>query len=279
MFSMRQKYDLDGTIVIFIKAKTLFMENKFKITIPKPCHEDWNAMTLEESGRFCGVCTKGVVDFTNKTSYEIQQYFIENHGQNICGRFKNEQINKILIPIPKSVFEKQMSFHKAFLLILFIVMGSTLFSCKNHNNDYVTGEPVLVEDTVQQQGMTTGIIISKREHVVDTTKVDTKIIYNSATVEVKPMFPGGMKTFYKFITSNLKISEQNKKITGNIFVSFVVEIDGKLSNIKIIRGINEELNSEVIRVFKSSSPWTSGEFNNQKVRVSYNIPIKITSEF
>lgn len=149
MFSIEQKYDLDGIIVIFIKAKTLFMENKFKITIPKPCHEDWNAMTPKESGRFCSVCTKGVVDFTNKTSDEIQQYFIENQGQKICGRFKNEQMNKISIPVPKSVFEKQMSFHKAFLLILFIVMGSTLFSCKNHNNDYVTGEPVVVEDTVE----------------------------------------------------------------------------------------------------------------------------------
>jgi hypothetical protein len=149
MFSIEQKYDLDGIIVIFIKAKTLFMENKFKITIPKPCHEDWNAMTPEESGRFCSVCTKGVVDFTNKTSDEIQHYFIENQGQKICGRFKNEQMNKVSIPIPKSVFEKQLSFHKAFLLILFIVMGSTLFSCKNHNNDYVTGEPVVVEDTVQ----------------------------------------------------------------------------------------------------------------------------------
>jgi hypothetical protein len=125
------------------------MENKFKITIPKPCNEDWNAMTPEESGRFCSVCTKGVVDFTNKTSDEIQHYFIENQGQKICGRFKNEQMNKISIPIPKSVFEKQLSFHKAFLLILFIVMGSTLFSCKNHNNDYVTGEPVVVEDTVE----------------------------------------------------------------------------------------------------------------------------------
>ena len=47
------------------------MESKFKITIPKPCHEDWNAMTPEETGRFCSVCTKGVVDFTNKTTEEI----------------------------------------------------------------------------------------------------------------------------------------------------------------------------------------------------------------
>jgi hypothetical protein len=125
------------------------MENKFKITIPKPCHEDWNAMTPEETGRFCSVCTKGVVDFTNKTTEEIQEYFIQNQGQKVCGRFKNEQVNRLTIPIPKSVLEQNMSFHRAFLLTLFIVMGSTLFSCKNHNNDYVTGEPVVVEDTMK----------------------------------------------------------------------------------------------------------------------------------
>ncbi|RAR72922.1 energy transducer TonB [Flavobacterium aciduliphilum] len=255
------------------------METKLKITIPKPCHEDWNAMTPDETGRFCNVCTKQVLDFTNKTTEEIQQYFVQNQRKDVCGRFKNEQVNRLEIQIPRSLLKRKMSFHKAFLLSLFIAMGSTLFSCKNHNNDYVTGEPVVVEDTVQQRGMTTGMVLPKREHVVDTTQVEPKIIYSSAKVEIKPMFPGGMPSFYKYISSNLKISEQNKKITGTFIVSFVVEIDGKLSDIKIIKGINEEMNSEVIRVFQSSIPWIPGKINNQNVRVSYFVPIKITAEF
>jgi hypothetical protein len=125
------------------------METKFKITVPKPCHENWNAMTPKETGRFCSTCTKTVVDFTKMGTDEIQEYFVQNREEKVCGRFNNEQVNRLTIPIPKSILEQKMSFHKAFLLTLFIVMGSTLFSCKNHDNDSVTGEPIVVEDTVQ----------------------------------------------------------------------------------------------------------------------------------
>jgi hypothetical protein len=145
---MLQKYDFEIIIVIFKIRKLYFMETKFKITIPKPCHEDWNSMSKEETGRFCSSCTKTVVDFTKMKSPEIQQYFAQNQDQKVCGRFKNEQVNRLTIPIPKSILMQKMSFHKAFILALFIAMGSTLFSCKNHNNDFIKGEPVVVEDTI-----------------------------------------------------------------------------------------------------------------------------------
>jgi hypothetical protein len=59
------------------------METNFKISIPTPCHENWEGMTTTLTGRFCGSCTKNVVDFTNKLPAEIQQYFTENKNQNI----------------------------------------------------------------------------------------------------------------------------------------------------------------------------------------------------
>jgi hypothetical protein len=149
IFSIGQKYDFEIIIVIFKIRKPHFMETKFKITVPKPCQENWNAMTPKETGRFCSACTKTVVDFTKMGTDEIQEYFAQNREEKVCGRFKNEQVNRLTIPIPKSVLEQKMSFQKAFLLSLFVVMGSTLFSCKNHNNDSVTGEPVLVEDTIK----------------------------------------------------------------------------------------------------------------------------------
>lgn len=54
------------------------MGKAFRIEIPKPCHEDWDAMTPNENGRFCGSCAKTVVDFTNMQTAEIQRYFIDN---------------------------------------------------------------------------------------------------------------------------------------------------------------------------------------------------------
>ena len=146
---MKQKYDFEIIIVIFKIRKPYFMETKFKITIPKPCHEDWNSMKQVETGRFCSVCTKRVVDFTKMGTDEIQEYFVQNREEKVCGRFRNEQVNRFNIQIPRSVLRQQMSFQKAFLLTLFIVMGTTLFSCKNHN-DASLGEVSVVEDSTSK---------------------------------------------------------------------------------------------------------------------------------
>ena len=125
------------------------MEGKFKITIPKPCHEDWNAMKPDQTGRFCGSCIKSVVDFTSMQPSEIQEYFSLHPNQKVCGRFKNEQVNTFNMQIPQSVLQQKMPFRKAFLLTLFVVMGSTLFSCRNTNGSTL-GEVAVVNDTIAQ---------------------------------------------------------------------------------------------------------------------------------
>lgn len=65
-----------------------------KITIPKPCHENWNNMSLEEKGRFCEVCSKTVQDFTMFSDDELLNSFDSN--KNICGRFRDDQIGRNL---------------------------------------------------------------------------------------------------------------------------------------------------------------------------------------
>jgi TonB-dependent SusC/RagA subfamily outer membrane receptor len=66
-----------------------------KITIPNPCHENWNAMSLQEKGRFCSVCSKTVRDFTVSSDREVMKAFSrpEDH---ICGRFNASQLNRNL---------------------------------------------------------------------------------------------------------------------------------------------------------------------------------------
>lgn len=63
-----------------------------KITIPKPCHENWDLMTSTEKGRFCAVCSKVVRDFSDCSDEEIYDDLKSN--PNICGRFTDKQINK-----------------------------------------------------------------------------------------------------------------------------------------------------------------------------------------
>ncbi|WP_350289369.1 carboxypeptidase-like regulatory domain-containing protein [uncultured Croceitalea sp.] len=63
----------------------------YKITIPKPCSEDWNKMTATQKGAFCNSCAKEVIDFTHTTKSELSRKI--KKGDTICGRFKPEQLN------------------------------------------------------------------------------------------------------------------------------------------------------------------------------------------
>ena len=80
------------------------MENNLKISIPKPCHQDWNTMTPNEQGSFCGKCCKTVIDFSNKSNSEIKTILSEQADKKVCGRFMSNQLeetpmeeNKIII--------------------------------------------------------------------------------------------------------------------------------------------------------------------------------------
>lgn len=116
------------------------------VRIPEPCHEDWNKMTVDEKGRFCNVCSKSVVDFTNKTDTEIHSILIEKSSEKVCGRFNKNQVER---PIDTQYFPIYTSagLRKVFLAAAFLVFGAFLFSCKDDSGK-ILGEP-----EVQVMGM------------------------------------------------------------------------------------------------------------------------------
>ena len=126
------------------------MKKQYKVSIPKPCHEDWSKMTQKEKGRFCGSCSKTVIDFTKKSKEEIQQYLSENFGKRVCGHFNKRQLDTITIEIPSTAFEQQLSFQKLFILALLFVMGTTLFSCQYSDGKKQKIEDVIVIDSLQK---------------------------------------------------------------------------------------------------------------------------------
>jgi hypothetical protein len=69
------------------------MLKSVQIQIPRPCHENWNNMTPDQKGRFCGSCQKVVVDFTVMSDKELLDYISNLAGKHICGRFSTHQIN------------------------------------------------------------------------------------------------------------------------------------------------------------------------------------------
>jgi hypothetical protein len=72
---------------------------KIQLSIPEPCHENWEAMTPGEKGRFCGSCQKTVVDFSGMSDRQIAEFFKKPAGS-VCGRFYNDQLDRD-ISIPK----------------------------------------------------------------------------------------------------------------------------------------------------------------------------------
>lgn len=114
-----------------------------KITIPKPCHENWNEMTPNEQGRHCHSCAKTVVDFTNMTDEEVKHFFINKKEEKLCGRFNSTQLQNISLELPQNIFQLQMPLWKQFLVASLFAFSTTLFSCEVH----AKGEPVISAET------------------------------------------------------------------------------------------------------------------------------------
>jgi len=97
-------------------------------------------------------------------------------------------------------------------------------------------------------------------------------------VEKMPSFPGGEGEMYKFIGNNISYPRMAKEsgISGRVFVTFVVEKDGSVTDVKILRGIGGGCDEEAIRVIKAMPTWSPGEQRGKAVRVQYRMPIKFT---
>lgn len=99
--------------------------------------------------------------------------------------------------------------------------------------------------------------------------------YSPSDIDVKPEFPGGIAKFYKFIEKNYKMPNSKGHLDGKLFVNFVIEKDGKLTNIKVLRDLGFDTGKEAVRVLLMSPKWIPAERNGEKVRCSYTLPIEI----
>ncbi|HSD06421.1 energy transducer TonB [Flavobacterium sp.] len=98
--------------------------------------------------------------------------------------------------------------------------------------------------------------------------------YDYQEVEVRPEFPGGNSALMAFIGSNFKMPEYDGG-GGTIKVAFVIEIDGSVTNVKVTKDLGQGTGAEAKRVVSLLPRWTAGEHLGKKVRVLYEIPIKI----
>lgn len=113
---------------------------KIQLSVPKPCHEQWQHMTPKEQGRFCAACQKTVVDFTSMSEAALIRFFEKATG-NVCGRFQPQQLERALVkprmPLP-------------FMRYFFqITLPALLVSLKATAQEKLTGKVAVCQNSVQ----------------------------------------------------------------------------------------------------------------------------------
>lgn len=131
---------------------------KFQIKIADPCHENWDAMTQQDKGRFCASCQKTVVDFSNMSDRQIADFFKKPEGA-VCGRFYSDQLERT-IEAPK----KRLPWVKYFFNVTWPAMMLFLKSCVEKQE--IVGKPLVADVATQPQEKemyrTMGFVLTER---------------------------------------------------------------------------------------------------------------------
>ncbi|WP_276966418.1 TonB-dependent receptor plug domain-containing protein [Chryseobacterium sp.] len=208
-----------------------------KITIPKPCHENWDTMTPYEKGRFCAVCSKTVQDFRTAPDDEIIQVF-SNTSQEICGAFHPSQLNRDL--------------HYSYINSLFVkfAVGFIL----------TTGGIVSVH--AQQKNACDTLKADEVEEVAFSTQRDRKLLGSVAVVPASALLQGKEKENKEIISKlsgvirmtpgdNNNIRIGGAPSSGTAYKPLYV-VDGKISDFEKVNTLDPNF-IETMNVLKGNS--------------------------
>jgi TonB family protein len=282
--------------------------------VPNPCPENWEAMKIGLHSRFCENCKKDVVDFTNMSRQEILEKIFSNYDKQTCGRFRKSQLDfshtDLLITI-NALSKDQKNTNFAFYLLT--VGTLVLMGCKDNGKGEKHKSTISIDfdsddginkydlDTKKNKKereveiQTMGIVICEfnddnivKPDTIGSKYIDRELNYMSpeasdepqpyALVDEMPEFYGGITALSGYLKKNLKYPEweRKNKIEGTVYVTFMVNKDGKIKYPRILRSVEKSKNfdQEVLRVVKKMPLWKPGRLRKIKVNVQYHLPIK-----
>ena len=150
---------------------------------------------------------------------------------------------------------------------------------ENQVKDQVDLDEKVAVGTKDQEGTKDRTDVAIRNDIAVNTNEseEKKEVANKVfdVVEQMPSFPGGNEALMKFLQENVKypVVAQENGVQGRVVVSFVVERDGSITDVKVVRSVDPSLDKEATRVVKSMPHWIPGKQNGAAVRVKYNVPV------
>jgi hypothetical protein len=219
----------------------LVMEQLNGISLAFRCPKAFNKLKPCSGGWYCNGCHKLVHDFRGKPENEIQLIF-NAQGENLCGLFEADRI-QISTALPK--WRKWLS--AAVLAIGFTGLHQTLMA--------------------QQLSKSDSLALTEPK----ASTINSNDIFG--VMEEPASFPGGLEKFRKYIATHL-VPDASCAPGLKGFFTFVVEKDGRLTDIKIIRSpFSAKMNRRVIKMFENSPTWKPGMQIGKAVRSQFTMPI------
>lgn len=208
------------------------------------CPIDWESMESLDGAKYCHHCQKKVYDFSNTNQDEFLKILAQNNG-NLCGRYRKSQMAQRTTSLRN--WKKWLS---AATLLIGVNVVSIKVDAQSSQHPVTDLKPPAKQPDIVVGGI-------------------------GQELEKMPEFPGGFDRFTSFITKNTRYSKKMGK--GRVFVSFLVNKTGVLSDFKIERGVSPITDQEALRVLKLSPKWTPAVQNGKPVPLRYIVPISFTN--
>lgn len=238
------------------------MENQPIVRLNFTCNRNWEDMTAVEGGRFCNDCQKKVIDFTNKTNDEIAAYLMSSTTK-VCGQFQQPQLTA---PILNPVWKRWLS---AAAMFVAVFMGIKEASAQNN---------VLQDSSKLQKSnfkSSLGGEIVLVSYNIPSKFSPSQKVYAFNEVDAIPSFPAGEKAFMNYLRKNIP-SFASADAVG--ILSFIVDKEGNVSNIIIVKSANATTDAQAIKAFQNSPKWKPGTKNGEAVAVKLILPFSFTKK-
>jgi TonB family protein len=259
---VRQKHSLDIMLLEIVSIFQWF--NPFLFLLKR---------AIKENHEF--IADSGMAVSESSGSGYLKLLFREASGfefSPITHNFSYSLLKKRMIMMKNQKSQKKLTVK---LLLTVLALSVTLFACNNSSQPTMKKAPKAVTVTKDKKIVSVDEMNSSQKKA-NAVQADTGQVFR--IVEKMPQFPGGTKALLHYLSTNIKYPAEARKanIQGRVFIQFVVEKDGSISHVRVLKGIGQGCDKESVAVVKNMPRWIPGKQKGKPVRVEYNLPIKFS---